>query len=168
MICIFFPTVKHIIFHISCSNNVRNGCIKGSGWCRYKACRPGNNIEPAPLMRWVFGMRARRGFISFPPSFSRMFQEVPGFPSHWPADGWNTRYLRGFFFLELFLILNVFKWNCKLKGASRKTEWYLESRGSSPIIPATPPLPKRWDFFREFTGNFRQKKGQICHKNSDL
>ena len=29
-------------------------------------------------------------------------------------------------------------------------------------------LPKRWDFFREFTGNFRQKKGQICHKNSDL
>ena len=32
----------------------------------------------------------------------------------------------------------------------------------------TPNLPERWDFFREFVGNFRQKKGQICHENSDF
>ena len=34
---------------------------------------------------------------------------------------------------------------------------------------AWPPLPERWDFFREFVRNFRQKRGQICHKkNSEL
>ena len=27
---------------------------------------------------------------------------------------------------------------------------------------------KIWDFYHEFTGNFRQKRGKKCHKNSDL
>ena len=38
--------------------------------------------------------------------------------------------------------------------------------GPTGLTPA--PLPEGWDFFREFFGNFSQKTGQICHKNSDL
>ena len=30
--------------------------------------------------------------------------------------------------------------------------------------PPTPKCSQIWDFYRELTGNFRQKKGQICHK----